>query len=480
MKKVWLNMKAIKYGLWAAAIGLLTTLPASADDVALTPQDFYQGMQLSTPASAPFYRVPLPDRVYSETAWSDLRDVRVFNHTGQAMTFALEPMSSEKTERYELPLKVFPLQATANKANESGGEGKVVLKSVDGIEVTLHPGTEQRAMGVTYLLKADDAQPPREGDGFDQITLGWNKSAANWQAKVSVYGSRDLKNWRPRATDAPLMDLLSGDDRLILDRLDIDNNYSSRDDRYWLVVVNAEGQNALPMIDKAQAVSVIKRSDAQMLEVPFGVETASKSEVVYQLKRPQPLSTLSVVPAQNNTVLPVSIEYRSTAEGEWRPLAHAAIYRLESADGYRISDSLPLNKAMVQSVRIKAVSGSWGEAPPEVKGERERVEIIFNAQGNPPYLLTWGAKIAPSASVEIGTLIPSTVMPRSGIEGLYMVDSGPTVTLGGESRLTAESAAEASARWQTWLLWGLLIVGVAGLGLITVKLAREVTSKRGD
>ncbi|GKX56927.1 membrane protein [Leminorella grimontii] len=478
--KAWLKMKAVKYGLWAAAVGLLATLPASAEEPALTPQDFYQGAQLSTPASAPFYRLSLPDRVYSETAWSDLRDVRVFNHTGQAVTFTLEPLSLEKTERYELSLKVFPLQATANKANENGSEGKVVLKSADGIEVTLRPGAEQRAMGVTYLLKADGAQPPREGDGFEQITLDWNKSAANWQAKVSVYGSRDLKNWRPRATDAPLMDLLSGDDRLLLNHIDIDNNYSSRDDRYWLVVVNAEGQNALPTLNKAQAVSVIKHSDAQTLDVPFGVEKASKNEVVYQLKHPQPLSTLSVVPAQNNTVLPVSIEYRSTAEGEWRPLAHAAIYRLESADGYRISDSLPLNKMMVQSVRIKAVSGSWGEAPPEVKGERERVEVIFNAQGNPPYLLTWGAKIAPSASVEIGTLIPYTVMPKSGIESLYTAEVGPTVTLGGESRLTAESAAEASARWQTWLLWGLLIAGVAGLGVITLKLVREATGKRRD
>lgn len=478
--RVWLNMKAVKYGLWAAAIGLLMPLSASAEESTLTPQDFYQGVQLSTTASAPFYRLPLPDRVYSETAWSDLRDVRVFNHTGQAVTFALSPVSSEKTERYELPLKVFPLQATANKESEKGDDGKVVLKSADGIEVTLRSGAEQRAMGVTYLLKADGAQPPRAGEGFDQITLDWNKSAANWQAKVSVYGSRDLKNWRPRATDAPLMDLLSGDDRLVLNHLDIDNNYSSRDDRYWLVVVNAEGQSALPTINKAQAVSVIKRSDAQTLDVPFGVETASKSEVVYQLKRPQPLSTLSVVPAQNNTVLPVSIEYRSTAEGEWRPLTRAAIYRLENADGYRISDPLPLNKTMVQGIRVKAVNGSWGDEPPEVKGARDRVEVIFNAQGNPPYLLTWGAKIAPSASVDIETLIPAAVMPERGIEELYMADTGPIVTLGGESRLTAESAAEASARWQTWLLWGLLVAGVAGLGLITLKLAREATGKRGD
>lgn len=77
-------------------------------------------------------------------------------------------------------------------------------------------------------------------------------------------------------------------------------------------------------------------------------------------------------------------------------------------------------------------------------------------------------------------MIPAAAMPPSGVEGLDTAEAGPTMTLGGESRLTAESAAEASARWQAWLLWGLLIAGVAGLGLITLKLAREAMGKRSD
>ncbi|SQI43035.1 Uncharacterised protein [Leminorella richardii] len=475
-------MKTAKYGLWTAltAVGLLTIFPAAAEEAALTPQDFYQGAQLSTDSAAPFYRLPLPDRVYFETARSDLRDVRVFNHTGQAVTFALSPVSSAKTERYEQSLKVFPLSVTSTGAKDRGEEGKVVMKSADGVEVSLYPGDDRREMGTTYLLKADDSQHAREGDGFNQLVLDWQQAPANWQAKVSVYGSRDLKNWRPRASNAPLMDLLSGNDRLTLNHVDIDNDYSSRNDLYWLLVVNADGQGKAPAISGAKAISIVEHSSVATLEVPFAVESITASEAVYQLKRPQPLSTLSVVPAQSNTVLPVNVEYRTKAGGEWRSLTNAVIYRLESADGYRISDPFALNKSLVQSVRVKAVNGSWGEEPPVVKGERERVDVIFNAQGNPPYLLTWGSNIAYNASIELGSMIPAAAMPPSGVEGLDTAEAGPTMTLGGESRLTAESAAEASARWQTWLLWGLLIAGVAGLGLITLKLAREAMGKRSD
>jgi hypothetical protein len=54
-----------------------------------SPQDYAWGRSLTTTASSPWYRVALPDDVYQQSVWPDLRDVRVFNHQGERVPFTL-------------------------------------------------------------------------------------------------------------------------------------------------------------------------------------------------------------------------------------------------------------------------------------------------------------------------------------------------------------------------------------------------------
>ena len=71
--------------LWCAA------LPGLAQETAPeSPQDYAWGRSLTTTASSPWYRVALPDDVYQQSVWPDLRDVRVFNHQGERVPFTLQ------------------------------------------------------------------------------------------------------------------------------------------------------------------------------------------------------------------------------------------------------------------------------------------------------------------------------------------------------------------------------------------------------
>ncbi|MFV0547384.1 MAG: DUF3999 domain-containing protein [Limnobaculum xujianqingii] len=477
-----IKIKKSTVTLRAALCGLcISVLPlAQADETELTPKDFYKGAELEVSAPSPFYRLTLPEDVYLETVYPDLRDVRVFNSSGQTVTFALSPVDSDTTEQQNIPLRIFPMQMSVNKPDENRREDKetFTFKSAGGVEVKLYQDGERKPQA-TYLLELNQDKDKSDDVGLNQIMLDWAQSNANWQAKVTLYSSRDLKDWRKQADNAPLMDLTSGTDRLLLNNIDLDDNYNSRRAQYWLLVVNSDENVAIPAISKAQGVVITRRTAVETIELAFKSETVSKTEAIYQLQRPQPLSSLSIVPEQSNTVLPVNIEYRSTEQDKWRPLSTAVVYQIHGDTGYRTSEPLAMNHLLVQGIRVKAVNGNWGDTVPKVVAQRERVDVLFNGQGNPPYLLAWGANQAAKATIGVNQLIPASEMQPNGLQGLPQAYVGNTMVLGGEERLTATSPIERAQQWQTWLLWGLLIVGVVGLALVVLRLARELMEPKG-
>lgn len=54
-----------------------------------SPRDYAYGLSLDTSASSPWYRVMLPLAVYQQSTSPDLRDVRVFNQSGEPVPFSL-------------------------------------------------------------------------------------------------------------------------------------------------------------------------------------------------------------------------------------------------------------------------------------------------------------------------------------------------------------------------------------------------------
>ncbi|AKJ43205.1 DUF3999 domain-containing protein [Pragia fontium] len=460
-----------------AALGLLCLFslsPVYAESPELTPQDFYHGAELETTEAFPFYRVTLPEEVYRESVKPDLSDMRVFNSSGQAVTFSLSPVEQSSVEMRESPLRIFPLKMSVDKPDGSYQGERITLKSADGVEIKISQD-EKSELATSYLLQVEGEQ---ENQNLNQIVLNWAQSKHNWQAHVTVFSSLDLKSWHKQADNAPLMDLASGSDRLLLNHIDIDDNYNSKRARYWLLVINSDGQSSAPIITKANSIAIIRDQRTETVDLPFNAKAVSKIEVEYVLDRPQPLTTLSIVPEQKNTVLPISIEYRTSHDDQWHWLMNTVVYQLDGETGYRVSEPLSLNQKLVQGIRIKAINGNWGEQPPTMTGTRNQIDVIFNAQGSSPYLLAWGSHQAPAATMTIEQLIPASAIPKSGLNDLPRAHVGSVIVLGGEQRLTAMSSAEQASQWQKWLLWGLLIVGVFGLALIVVKLAREVMGSR--
>ena len=454
----------VKLNNWLllGALGLAGV--ANAESVAEKPQDFAYGMQLATEGNAPFFRIELPETVYTESVWPDMRDVRVFNNQGQAVPFALTANVTTQENSQTFPLRIFPM----NGKKVTNQEQQVIsLKSAGGVEVTL-PVDSDKPMGKTYLLEL----PWHEGNypRLTQLKLVWERLPENWQTRVSLFHSSDLKDWSTSAEDVPLMDLASGSDRVLLDNIDVDD-YSKP--RYLLLVFNDAKTAPDLKLKSAQGIVSSRYTQQQRIGLTFKQKAVSSSEAEYTWQNPQPLNNISIRPTQGNTVLPLEIDYRSAANDTWHPLTKQVVF---SVNG-RNAEPIPLNGLLVQGIRLKGINQQWGDSLPEVKAERDSQTLIFNAQGTSPFLLTWGNKAAQPQTIPLDSLIPAELRKAVDTDALPEAGLQSKVTLGGTERLSAVDAAEETSMWKKVLLWLLLVLGAGGLVLLALKLWKEVQQK---
>ncbi|WP_312950534.1 DUF3999 family protein [Superficieibacter sp.] len=439
--------------LHAVLLGGLTLVGATIAQAADAPNDFAWGTSLTTDGSEPYYQVELPEKVYEQSVWPDLRDVRVFNGQGQNLPFAWSLPPARPGGEKDIPLRVYTMNQTASRSPD-----EVSLRSGSGLEVTLwaeKPQATQRG----WLLELGDKM--LDQPGIDQIRLEWSRLTENWQTSVDVFYSSDLKSWSRIAEDVPLMDLNSGSDRLQLNTLDVDGAH-----KYWLVL--ARDPLAVPKLNikAAQAVSRDPQPAQEMLRLSPRAQAVSADEAHYFWQQPQPLNAVRIVPTVKNSVLPLEIEYRSSASDSWHPLTKLVAYAVSGYDPM----PLALDGKVIQGIRLKGIHQQWGKELPRVTGLREKRTLAFNAQGNPPYLLAWGNKAAQPQALSANALLPPSMPDATLLPWAY---AGDEVTLGGEARLTATDPAERASMLNKLLLWGVLLVGVAGLVVLMLRVWRE-------
>ena len=166
----------------------------------------------------------------------------------------------------------------------------------------------------------------------------------------------------------------------------------------------------------------------------------------------------------------MELSWRSGEKEPWQPLSKTVLYQL---DGKR-SDDILLSGQPVEAVRMVTINTRLPETLPEMSGARDSYQLVFNAQGKGPYMLAWGNRAAKKADIGLDMLIPASLRNTHPVNALPWALAQEDVTLGGEERLTATSAAEQQARWKTLLVWGALLLGVGALALMAWRIWREV------
>lgn len=453
-------MTIVRRILFCALLG--AALPGWTQDATPeTPHDYAWGAALATTPSSPLYQVTLPERIYTDSVASDLRDVRVFNQQGHAVPFTLIPAVQQQTPPRTLPLRLFALDPVPD--NNATSE-TLWLRSQDGVEIRLD-GKGKKRVGKSYLLTLPETQ--KEAFSLSQLKLAWSATPVNWQGRADVFLSSDLKSWTLYGRDMPLMDLTSGNDRLLLNTLDFSSAAYLTEMRYVLVVFN-DATHA-PTLTGATAVEQMYSDTAVNIPLNAVAKTLSSSVQEFSWQRPQPLVSVAIE-AREGRVLPLAIAYRSEAKAAWQPLAKSVIYQLNG----KSSEPLSIG-GLVQAIRVTAVNGQLEDGIAQVTGERASQTLIFNAQGKGPFLLAWGNGAAQPQAMDVDMLVPAALRQANADIPYALVED--RIVLGGDARLTAVDPALQQSQWKKMLVWAALGLGVLVLVWVGLGIWREVRQK---
>ena len=446
--------------LLLAACGGATAGPDSADPSVFGPNDFARGMEIATPPG-PFFRIDLPEAVLSGAAWIDLRDVRVFNRAGEPVPFARVTPARTAGETKLVPLRSFRLDTTS-----PGGIPQIALGASDGVlEMRVTPDKSRQA-GVEYVLASSmqNLETP-----IHRLLLEWQEREGNWRQTVTVSVSSDLERWSTVAVARPLMDLRTADGSRLQHREISLEPLMPGAARYWRLQF---GAGDAPILTSVDGETRSAAPDIPGVHLPTTPALAPDGAAVYELGAAQPLTRVRITPQDANSVLPLVVESREQETDTWTFVARTVVYRLNAAGAEQISDPLTMNGRLVKSIRLRPLGTSWGSGMPIVEAERDPLVLVVNARGGGPFLLAWGSRAATDTAVPFGQLVPNLTsdrlaeIPPGEQRGDYRV-------LGGDAKRTEMSPAERAGRWQTTLVWLVLVGGAGALALLAFRLWRE-------
>jgi hypothetical protein len=433
-----------------ALAALVGSIAAHAADAPLAPQDFANGMRIAgVDNTHAAWRLALPAQLYGETAWPDLRDIRVFNSEAQAVPFWLTRLEQAPAHHQRAPLTLFELPEARTRTT---ARSLVVQTDQRRVEVVLPDGMSEASR--VYLLELNQATRPR----LSSLNFTWQPTQANWRAAVTVMGSDDLRNWQ-HAASGMLADLAAGKDALRADSVDLACRCNWR---YWMLRVDGDA----PTLTTAAGVFDGERPAIDRPAVLLKAHAVSATEIEYSLPRPAEVNALRVRLAQHNAFAPMEISVRDNATAPWRRLRFTVAHRLGTPEAEQHSPDLPLGQT-VQAVRLNARDAGWGRDAPLVYAVFEPREVVFNARGEGPFTLAWGARAAPAAA------LPAEVPIPRGEGAPPLATVAEAVTLGGPQRLDAPAPGDRASAWQRMLLWAVLIAGVVALAWLAMGLLRD-------
>ena len=422
--------------------------------------------------SAPFVKLPLPASAYAHSTQPGLQDLRVFDARGERVPFALlapradEVLASEQLR--DAVLYPLPPRPAGNTAWPSPVdvivEGDRISVRRRGPATAAPPGA--RSPG--WLIDLGDLRERRRDDPLPQ-----SLRPAEFSAAYSFELSDDLRQWR-QGGGGQVMALASPAGALTQPSVMLPAAPAR-----FVRLVWADAAGA-PQLTGARAVSSVPRSvtrDAPVeMTILAGAEPAgkvapdadAKRALHFDLDAPLPIVQLDLQLGGGTQVAPVRLQARTHADEPWQPLAGAVFYRLER-NGV-VSTSPPLTvRRTARYVRVVPDERAAALDPMQTRlvVRAQLSSVVFAAQGQPPYALLAGSRQAAAGALPLATLIPSPDDERPRF-GRASVGPWSEVT---EAMRQAE-AEQRRAALRPWLLWAVLLLGVAGLALMVWRLAR--------
>ena len=435
-------------------------------------------------ADAPLLRLALPLSAYAHSLRPRVADLRVVDADGAPVPFALLPPRADAVEQTESqrPVALYALPARPGAGGEWTSPLEVRVQG-DRISVTRRGGpvassnaTKSPPGGWLFDLGA----PVRDAPVPHALRLAWN-APVEFSAAFALQTSADLREWRGAgggqllALAAPAVPSAATPTATIAAALTQPLALLPAHVQRFVRLVWADPANA-PALTGAQAVSQRPRSTpldppAQWTATPLPARADStdpldRRALEFDFGGVLPLVDIDLQMGPGTRIAPVRVQGRERAELPWRELGAAVFYRFEGVDANTASPALPL-RTELRHLRLLA-------DPRTPLPDREQAKltvradlasIVFARQGRAPYRLQTGAEQVMPAALPLATLVPRLDEERARFGRASL---GPWSEDAGAAR--AAESARRMTQWRPWLLWAVLLAGVAGLGFMVWRL----------
>ena len=460
----------MKMGTLFLLLLALLSAAAPAQDKALHSHGFAYGIPLEVDGDGSIYSLPLPEEVYRFSTRRDLGDMRIFNGYGEVVPHMLQRGASLKEEiREPVALRFFPLYRDEPWDNEVkrihiADDGKGTI-----IDIERRPDQEEMAQGPVahYLVDASSVEAP-----IEQLSLDWDEVGEGFLVSVRVEYSNDLVHWQHLIAEATLADLAYGGFRLSQKRITLPTQAAHYYRISWPL-----GEKGLLL--KSISAKVKPAAGEQLRQwLPLSPAGDAGQRGVYRFTLPghYPVDRIRVQLPQTNTVVQARL-YSSSNDDKapWRLRYQGLLYTLVREGHSLQNDPITLSGVSDTRWRLEVVQdgGGLGSGQPQLQMGWVPHRLLFVARGEMPFTLSFGAATVEPPTSDIAGLVAQLEKRQDDADFIKLGHAGGIFELGGERRLRPPVPP---LPWKRWLLWAVLIFGVAVLAWMGRSLYRQMNA----
>jgi hypothetical protein len=464
----------------ALAISFASQAPQAPDsDMA---QDYSHALALDTGSKQGVIGFRLPQSVYLHSRSAGLQDLRLFDINGAPLPFALHvPPAKQVIRERSLPAKIFPL--TSYQRSTAGDAIALdVRTAADGtlLSVTTVTGKNKRAgvsanaplVGLVLDVRQSAAAGNPESKPLIKA-LRFNLPASHtaYAAQVWLEVSDDLKQWD--TIGAAELSWLANSDTQTLANDSME--FEPQSFRYARLTWRSGEPLQFASIT---ADSITRIGDAPVLDTLVLQPEAGKVEqdLVYRAGVAIPVEKIGLQFSEENIVLPATygryqVQPRKTSKEKapaFLPITRTNFYRITQNGNQRDSGdmAIPVTHLDEWVMRPQIATAS----KPALRLSWQPATLVFLANGAAPYTLAFGRDKVNSAQLALSQVAPGFNQDELG--KLEQASTGPLQ----EQKVHAsdETSGDDPAQFRKWILWGVLLLGVAVLAVLARGLIRQM------
>ncbi len=436
--------------------------------------DYRYQMPLNAPGNGGLVTLRLPPDVYLHACGRQLQDLRLFDAQGNPVRFALHvPAAQEKSSAVSQQARIFPLHGSSAP---NGNRMDLEVETRDGelAKVSLKSAGQKTSLQALLL----DLGAVDKNMQFERLELQPPPDQANYSARLWLAVSDDLQNWETLgAADVRWLPNGQGEQ---LQQNQI--RFAPRHFRYA----------RLSFSDGAPVLFAQAHFKGQQLQAGAEVRDSltlrpqpqlamANTDLVYPLSRALPAERIGLEFTEANVVLPVTIgtylDLPATRpntqpgrrfEAGWSQ----TFYRIQQEGIQRLSGEVSVNEGSRYDLWVLRAKDPL-QVQPALKISWLPAQLVFLHNGKGPYLLSFGRDDTRAGDSSFAEVAPGFNLDE--LARLPRASAGPLQE--NPAAKAAESAvakAGREAQRTTWILWAVLLAGVAILGGMVLRLMKQM------